>query len=202
MLRVSRNHVPTTASFSPLRAPVAQQVEGPLASRFESPRAIGPVALAPPASAPVPVTQQQMDAMSKLDHDFADAFTRFDAVACAEMYRPDAVFTDFDGVRHEGRAAIQDAFEKIFQDFRNHGYDAYLEPVQSGATPKGDGVFDVDGWWNLTVVDPALDRSATRTVASQSTVVVENGDEKPVAQYAADEVHWSDSPPPPVPGGH
>ncbi len=64
-------------------------------------------------------------ALAKLVIDFTEAFNREDIDGVMSYFADDAIYDEFNGVRHEGKAAIRAAFEPQFSG--KYGVIRFLE---------------------------------------------------------------------------
>ncbi len=87
-------------------------------------------------------------ALEKLTTDFTEAFNREDIDEVMSYFAEDAIYDEFNGVRHAGKAAIREAFVPQFRgDFgrmRFHAEDMFLDPAAGKAMIR----------WLLTIETP------------------------------------------------
>ena len=99
-------------------------------------------------------------ALEDLVTGFTDAFNRDDLDGMLSFFADDGVYVEFNGRRHEGRAAIREAFAAQFRgDFgavRFHEEDLFVDPEAGKATIRWTCSLDSPGrsgaWQGLDVI--------------------------------------------------
>ena len=139
-------------------------------------------------------------ALEKLVIDFTDAFNREDIDEVMSYFADDAIYDEFNAVRHEGKAAIRKAFEPQFRgDFgrmRFHTEDMFLDVDTGKASIRWLLTIETSdragGWRGLDLLhfeDGQLKEK--HTYAKAKTPVVEKKEASPRVR-AAIEGSYSD----------
>lgn len=80
---------------------------------------------------------EDREALRRLVIDFTEAFNRDDLEGVMGYFAEDAVYDEFDGRRHQGKAAIRTAFEPQFRgDFGQVRFladDLFVDPAEGKA---------------------------------------------------------------------